>query len=76
MNEKPKYRADIGALNENVWSNNSMEYDSYEEVKSWLDDLSMRWFGYDLSRIVTIDTPKNEPIDFNGEFYQKFRSGL
>lgn len=76
-NNQTKYRADIAALGENRWSNNAMEYDTPEEAKQWLDGLSMRWFGYDLSRVVTVDTPYNQPIDFSGdEFYQKFRSGL
>lgn len=73
MSEKLKYRTDIGGLKENVWSNNAMEYDSIEEAKQFLDGLAHRWFGYDLSRIVTTDVPKNQPIDMNGEFYQNFR---
>lgn len=73
MSEKLKYRTDIGGLKENVWSNNAMEYNSIEEAKYYLDGLANRWFGYDLSRIVTTDVPKNQPIDMNGEFYQNFR---
>lgn len=68
-----KYRADIAAIGENVWSNNAMEYDTIEEVKEWLDGLAGRWFGYDMSRIVTTDTPKNEQISMDHELYQNFR---
>lgn len=68
-----KYRADIAAINEDVWSNNAMEYDSIEECKAWLDGLASRWFGYDMSRIVTTDTPKNEQILPSHKTYQNYR---
>ncbi len=68
-----KYRADVAGIGENRWSNNSKEYDTPEEAKKWLDGLASRWFGYDLSRVVPTDTPVNEPVDMNGEFYQNFR---
>lgn len=69
-----KYRAEIAAIGESVWSNNAMEYDSIDEVKTWLDGLASRWFGYDMSRIVTTDTPKNEKILPYQETYQNFRA--
>ena len=69
-----KYRADIAARGENVWSNNAMEYETVEEVKAWLDDLSLRWYGYDMSRIVSADTPKNEEITPFDVLYQNFRN--
>lgn len=72
-----KYRADIAAIGESRWSNNAMEYDTPEEVKAWLDGLATRWFGYDMARIVSADTPRNEDIkpgEFNiGAVYQNFR---
>lgn len=68
-----KYRADVAAIGENVWSNNAMEYNTIEEVKTWLDSLANRWFGYDMSRIVTTDTPKNEQILDSHITYQNFR---
>jgi len=76
-NKQTKYRADIAAVGESRWSNNGMEYDTPEEAKNWLDGLSLRWFGYDLARVVSTDVPTNQPIDFSkDEFYQKFRSGV
>lgn len=70
-----KFRADVAGKGENRWSNNGMEYDTEEEVKKWLDNLSMRWFAYDLSRVVPTETPKNEVIDMTKKdtFYQNFR---
>jgi len=68
-----RYRADIAARGENVWSNNAMEYETMEEVKAWLDDLSLRWYGYDMSRIVSADTPKNEQVLPEQKVYQNFR---
>jgi hypothetical protein len=40
-----------------------MDYDTRAEAEAWLDGLRMRWFGYDMARVVTIDTPRNQPID-------------
>ena len=71
-----KYRAEIAAVGENVWSNNAMEYDSIEEVAEWLDGLSMRWFGYDMSRIVNTETPKNQEITPFDITYQNFRRNV
>jgi len=69
-----KYRAEVAATGENRWSNNSMEYDTPEEAKQWLDGLSGRWFGYNLSRVVPVSTPYNQPVDMgNDELYQNYR---
>jgi hypothetical protein len=68
------YRAEVTGINEMVWSGNSVEYQTVEEAQKYLDNLSSRWFGYDLSRVVPCDTPKREPVDFeNDVFYQNFR---
>lgn len=68
-----KFRAEVAGVKEDVWSNNAMEYDTVEQVKEWLDSLAGRWFGYDMSRIVPVDTPKNEKILPDHETYQNFR---
>ena len=68
------YRAEITGINENVWSTNSLEYDTPEKAKHWLDKLSDRWFGYDLSRVVETTTPLGEHVDLEkNEIYQNFR---
>ena len=74
--EKTKYRTEIAAIGENRWSNNEIEYDTIGEAQTWLNGLANRWFGYDLSRIVPVDTPKNEPVKPTDEFYQKFRVNI
>ena len=72
-----KYICDIGAINENTWSNNSMEYDTIEECKEWLDGLKNRWFGYNLARIVPLDTNKGELIDLTDKtIYQNYRESV
>ncbi len=72
--DTPKYRADVAGINEATWSNNAMEYDTPEEVKEWLKGLSSRWFGYDMARVVSTNTPKGEAIDKNDEsIFQNFR---
>jgi hypothetical protein len=69
-----KFRAEVTGMKENVWSCNAMEYESVEEAKAWLDGLSCRWFGYDMARVVSVDVPKNQPVNFEtDEFYQNFR---
>ncbi len=68
------YRCDVGAVRETNWSNNAMEYNTIEECKEWLDGLKTRWFGYDIARIVTADTPKGEIIDrTDNRIYQDYR---
>lgn len=70
-----KWRADVAGVRESTWSNNGMVYDTPEEVKEWLDGLKMRWFGYDMARVVSDDTPRHQTIDMNDpSIYQNFRS--
>ncbi len=69
-----KFRAEVTGIGENVWSCNGMEYDTDAQAKEWLDGLSTRWFGYDMSRVVTVDTPKRQMVNFETDsFYQNFR---
>jgi hypothetical protein len=70
----PKFRAEVTGKGENVWSNNAVEYDTEEEAKKWLDGLSNRWFGYDMSRVVPTTTPPRQPVDMEKDIlYQNFR---
>jgi hypothetical protein len=69
-----KYRAEVTGIGENVWSGNAMEYDTEQEAKEWLDGLSGRWFGYDMSRVVPVTTPRGQKVDLvNDVIYQNFR---
>jgi hypothetical protein len=73
-NQSIKYRAEVAGVRENTWSTNAKEYNTEEEAKAWLDDLSGRWFGYDMSRVVPITTPTKQPVDIkNDVIYQNFR---
>ena len=70
-----KYRAEVGGVGENNWSSNAMEYDTEQEAKDWLTRLSDRWFGYDISRVVTTDTPNRQNINPQSQnIFQNFRS--
>lgn len=69
-----KFRAEVAGKGENVWSSNAMEYSTEKEAQQWLNKLSSRWFGYDLSRVVSTSVPKNQKIDLNKDkIYQNFR---
>ena len=69
-----KYRTDIGGVGEDVWSTNAKTFNTEEEAKKWLDNLSGRWFGYDLSRVVLTSTPKRQKINLKKDkIYQNFR---
>lgn len=69
-----KYRAEVAGLREDVWSRNAMVYDTPEEAKAWLDGLALRWFAYDMGRVVPADTPDNQPVDLeHDDIYQNFR---
>ena len=69
-----KYRCDVAGMRENNWSNNAMEYDTIEEAQAWLKGLAGRWFGYNISRVVTVDTPIGEVVDReDSRIYQDYR---
>ena len=75
INDVPiKFRAEVTGTGENRWSTNGIEYDTEEQAKQWLNRLSDRWFGYDMSRVVPTTTPKGQPVDLaNDDIYQNFR---
>jgi len=69
-----KYRAEVTGKGEDVWSANGKEYNTEQEAKDWLDDLGFRWTGYDASRVVTVDTPRQEAFDAtDSRIYQNWR---
>jgi hypothetical protein len=71
---KGNFRAEVTGMGENVWSTNAIEYNTEEEAKKWLDNLSGRWFGYDMSRVVPSSVPKGQPVDMENDIiYQNFR---
>lgn len=69
-----KYRAEVAGIGEKVWSTNAKEYDTEEEAKAWLDEKRFSWFGYDMGRVVTTDTPRNQPVRPDDVVYQNFRT--
>ena len=72
--EIKKFRAEVTGIKEMRWSCNALTHDSVEEAESYLNDLSGRWFGFDLSRIVNSDVAKNQPVNLKTDvFYQNFR---
>jgi hypothetical protein len=71
---KGNFRAEVTGAGENVWSTNAIEYNTEEEAKKWLDGLSGRWFGYDMSRVVPSSVPKGQPVNLQSDIiYQNFR---
>ena len=74
LREGEQWRAEVTGIGENRWSRNDVTYPTREEAKQWLDKLSMRWTGYDMSRVVPADTPQGEQVDPNDPtIYQIFR---
>jgi len=74
-NNSSKFRADVTSIKEMRWSSNSLEHETYQSAQAYLDGLSERWTGFDMSRIVPVDTPKNEQVDLvNHTLYQNFRN--
>lgn len=72
--EPQKFRAEVAGIRESVWSKNGVEYDTEKEAKDWLDVLAQRWMGYDLSRVVPVDTPIEQRVDLEKDIiYQNFR---
>ena len=69
-----KFRAEVTGIREMTWSCNSLEYDTPQEAEAWLKGLAGRWTGYDMSRVVPVDTPMNQPVNFDTDtFFQNFR---
>jgi hypothetical protein len=57
------------------WNARIGPYDTEEEAKAALDNLSSRWFGFDMSRVVPTTTPTGQPVDLqNDVIYQNFRT--
>jgi hypothetical protein len=69
-----KFRAEVTGIKEDKWSTNGKEFNTEAEAKKWLDNLSDRWFAYDMSRVVPSSTPKGQKLDMNKDtIYQNFR---
>ena len=69
-----KYRAEVTGIKEDRWSTNALTYNTEKEAERWLDNLKMRWFGYDMGRVVPTTTPKNEKVNTKTQkIYQNFR---
>ena len=69
-----KFRAEVTGIREMVWSSNGMEFETEAAAKEWLDGLSMRWFGFDLARVVPAETPRGEAVNFETDsIYLNFR---
>jgi len=69
-----KYRTEVLGVGEDTWSSNNVEYKTKKEAMKWLDDLRMRWFGYDVARVVPVSTPKDQKFNPSKDIvYQDFR---
>ena len=70
------WKAQVTGTGENVWSENALRFDTPEEAKAYIDDLSMRWMGFDMGRVVPADTPNREPVDMGDEkITHNYRTG-
>jgi len=59
------YKAQVAGIGEDVWSENALRFDTPEEARAYILDLANRWFGFDLGRVVTEDTPSRESVDMS-----------
>jgi hypothetical protein len=57
--------AQVAGVGEGVWSGNGMTFDSPDSAKAWIADLSTRWFGFDMGRVVPVGTPSRQPVDMD-----------
>lgn len=70
------WKAQVAGIGEMVWSENALRFDTEEEARAHIADLSMRWFGFDLGRVVPADTPNREPVDLSDpKITHNFRTG-
>lgn len=60
--DKP-WKAQVAGVGEDVWSENSLRFETHDQAAQYVFDLSRRWFGFDLGRVVHADTPNREPVD-------------
>jgi hypothetical protein len=68
------FRTEVTGIRENKWSTNGKVFETEQEAENWLDGLKNRWFGYDMSRVVPIDTAEGQPVEATQTFYQNFRN--
>lgn len=61
----PTFKAEVAGIGEDVWSGNALLFGTREAAEAYIYDLAGRWFGFDLGRVVTADTPKRQPVDLN-----------
>lgn len=74
MSEKVLYRAEVAGVGENVWSGNAVQHESIESAQKYLSNLATRWFGFDMSRVVPVNTPLRETVNKEDKnIYQNFR---
>lgn len=57
------WKAQVAGTGESTWSGNGVTFDTPEEAKAWIADLSMKWFGFDMGRVVPSDTPTGQSVD-------------
>ena len=70
------WKAQVAGNGEQVWSENALRFETEEEARKYISDLSMRWFGFDLGRVVPSDTPNREPVDLSDpKITHNFRTG-
>ena len=59
-----KFKYQITSIKEMVWSENAMTYDTEEEAAEAAKELLGRWFGADMARVVPVETPNREAVDY------------
>lgn len=57
------FKAQIAGVNEKVWSENALTFETPELATKYAKDLLGRWFGADMARVVPAETPNREVID-------------
>lgn len=59
------FKAEVAGIGEDVWSGNALLFGTREAAEAYILELSTRWFGFDLGRVVTADTPPRQPVNLS-----------
>ena len=71
------YKVQVAGSGENVWSENALRFDTPEEAKAYASDLLGRWFGADMARVVSSDTPTRAAVDpSDSQIVINYRTGM
>ena len=61
------FKVQVTGIRENTWSGNGLTFETREDATTYAKDLMSRWTGCDMGRVVPVETPNGEVVDYNDE---------